>query len=79
MAESIVVNVNGRLEEYQILAVNSFNSTRKRMSTVARAPDGRVWLWVKGADNETGTKGIGKVSISLKRDRLYSIRVYDDI
>lgn len=79
MAESIVVNVNGRLEEYQILAVNSFNSTRKRMSTVARAPDGRVWLWVKGADNETRTKGLGKVSISLKRDRLYSIRVYDYI
>ncbi|CAK9018579.1 unnamed protein product [Durusdinium trenchii] len=36
---------------YAVLAVNSFNSTRKRMSTVARAPDGRLWLWVKGADN----------------------------
>lgn len=50
-AESIVVNVHGQNQVYQILAVNSFNSTRKRMSTVARAPDGRVWLWVKGADN----------------------------
>eukprot|EP00438_Fugacium_kawagutii_P035118 Skav218758 [mRNA] locus=scaffold1372:94796:116532:- [translate_table: standard] len=50
-AESIILNVQGQNQTYQILAVNSFNSTRKRMSTVARAPDGRVWLWVKGADN----------------------------
>ena len=83
MADSIVVNVNGRLEEYQILAVNSFNSTRKRMSTVARAPDGRVWLWVKGADNETRTEGsdLGKWAF-LWRETIYSkicIRVYDAI
>lgn len=50
-ADSIILNVQGQNQTYQILAVNSFNSTRKRMSTVARAPDGRVWLWVKGADN----------------------------
>ena len=56
-AESIVLSVHGQNQAYQILAVNSFNSTRKRMSTVARAPDGRVWLWVKGADNETWMKG----------------------
>ena len=38
-------------EEYQVLNVNEFNSTRKRMSVALRCPDGRVRLFVKGADN----------------------------
>ncbi|KAI8638204.1 hypothetical protein BD408DRAFT_423376 [Parasitella parasitica] len=37
-------------EEYQILNVCEFNSTRKRMSVVLRGPDGRVKLYCKGAD-----------------------------
>ena len=31
--------------------VNKFNSTRKRMSVVARGPDGVIELLCKGADN----------------------------
>ena len=37
-------------EEYQILNVCEFNSTRKRMSVVLRGPDGRIKLYCKGAD-----------------------------
>lgn len=34
----------------QILAVLEFNSDRKRMSIIARCPDGRIRLFCKGAD-----------------------------
>jgi phospholipid-transporting ATPase len=40
----------GIAEEYQILNVCEFNSTRKRMSVVLRGPDGRIKLYCKGAD-----------------------------
>lgn len=44
------MTVNGQDEEWEILNVCEFNSTRKRMSTVVRAPDGRIKLFTKGAD-----------------------------
>jgi phospholipid-translocating P-type ATPase (flippase) len=37
--------------KYECLAINAFNSTRKRSSMVVRTPSGRVLLLVKGADN----------------------------
>ncbi|KAL8962870.1 MAG: hypothetical protein Q9193_000794 [Seirophora villosa] len=36
--------------EYELLAVCEFNSTRKRMSTIYRCPDGKVRCYCKGAD-----------------------------
>lgn len=36
---------------YEILDVIEFSSKRKRMSTVLRCPDGRIWLVSKGADS----------------------------
>lgn len=44
------VDVLGTTREYEILNVCEFNSTRKRMSTVVRAPDGTIKLFCKGAD-----------------------------
>ena len=44
------VNIHGRTVEYEILNVCEFNSTRKRMSTIVRAPDGKIKLLCKGAD-----------------------------
>lgn len=41
----------GTEEEYQILNVCEFNSTRKRMSVVLRGPDGKIKLYCKGADS----------------------------
>lgn len=48
--KSVFVNVLGVSQEYQILNVCEFNSTRKRMSTVVRCPDGKIKLYCKGAD-----------------------------
>ena len=44
------VNVHGASLEYEILNVCEFNSTRKRMSTVVRTPNGQIKLYCKGAD-----------------------------
>ncbi|TFY56442.1 hypothetical protein EVJ58_g7642 [Rhodofomes roseus] len=48
--KSVFVNIQGTSYEYQILNICEFNSTRKRMSTVVRGPDGRIKLFCKGAD-----------------------------
>lgn len=48
--QSVIVNINGENKEYMIMNVNEFNSTRKRMSAVVKHPDGRIVLYIKGAD-----------------------------
>ncbi|CCG80792.2 putative Phospholipid-transporting ATPase, partial [Taphrina deformans PYCC 5710] len=48
--KSVSVLVDGQEQEYQLLNICEFNSTRKRMSTIFRCPDGRVRLYCKGAD-----------------------------
>ena len=40
-----------RVDTYEVLAVIDFTSSRKRMLTVLRFPDGRVAVFCKGADN----------------------------
>lgn len=47
---SVIISANGEDQEYELLAVCEFNSTRKRMSTIFRCPDGKVRLFCKGAD-----------------------------
>ncbi|RLN90927.1 hypothetical protein BBJ28_00008727 [Nothophytophthora sp. Chile5] len=50
---AVAIRVPGRREEvvYELLEMIDFTSTRKRMSVVVRAPDGRVLLLTKGADS----------------------------
>lgn len=48
--KSVFVNIQGRSQEIEILNVCEFNSTRKRMSTVIRMPDGKIKIYTKGAD-----------------------------
>ncbi|KAI0820969.1 calcium transporting ATPase [Irpex lacteus] len=48
--KSVFVNIMGAEYEYEILNVCEFNSTRKRMSTIVRAPDGKLRIFCKGAD-----------------------------
>lgn len=48
--KSVFIDVEGRSQEFEILNVCEFNSTRKRMSTVVRCPDGHIKLFTKGAD-----------------------------
>ncbi|MCJ1336669.1 hypothetical protein MMC09_001947 [Bachmanniomyces sp. S44760] len=49
--DSIILNVLGKEQEYEVLSVLEFNSSRKRMSTVIRMPNGRIVLFCKGADS----------------------------
>lgn len=47
---AVFIEVDGQEREYELLAVCEFNSTRKRMSTIYRCPDGKIRVYCKGAD-----------------------------
>lgn len=47
---SVIIEAHGKELEYELLAVCEFNSTRKRMSTIYRCPDGKIRCYCKGAD-----------------------------
>lgn len=49
--EGIIINIQGKEQEFTILNTLEFNSTRKRMSAIMRMPDGRIVLFCKGADS----------------------------
>ncbi|GBF61555.1 phospholipid-transporting ATPase [Trichophyton mentagrophytes] len=44
------ISARGEEQEFELLAVCEFNSTRKRMSTIFRCPDGKIRIYCKGAD-----------------------------
>lgn len=48
---SITVNVEGQDLDFELLNILEFTSDRKRMSVICRCPDGRIRLYVKGADD----------------------------
>jgi phospholipid-translocating ATPase len=48
---SIIVDLRGQRAEVPVLVNLEFSSARKRSSVVARLPDGRLMLYVKGADD----------------------------
>ena len=50
-SDGINLNVMGEERHYPILNTIEFNSTRKRMSSIVRMPDGRIVLFCKGADS----------------------------
>ncbi|KAK5671092.1 hypothetical protein BDV3_004761 [Batrachochytrium dendrobatidis] len=47
---SVSYKHNGQDYEWEILQINEFNSTRKRMSALVRSPEGKIKLYIKGAD-----------------------------
>ncbi|KAL1605265.1 aminophospholipid translocase [Paraconiothyrium brasiliense] len=47
---SVTILVDAHEREYELLAVCEFNSTRKRMSTIFRTPEGKIVCFTKGAD-----------------------------
>ncbi|XP_047127134.1 phospholipid-transporting ATPase IB isoform X1 [Hydra vulgaris] len=47
---SVIININGIEEVYEILNVLEFTSTRKRMSVIVRTPDNKIKIFCKGAD-----------------------------
>ena len=50
-SNTITFRILGELVSYEILNVLEFTSERQRMSVIARAPDGTVRLYMKGADS----------------------------
>ncbi|OTA54635.1 phospholipid-translocating P-type ATPase [Hypoxylon sp. EC38] len=50
-SEGIKLNVMGEERHYPILNTIEFNSSRKRMSSIVKMPDGRIILFCKGADS----------------------------
>ncbi|KAJ3217909.1 hypothetical protein HDU67_007060 [Dinochytrium kinnereticum] len=48
--KSVAITHDGVEEEYEVLNICEFNSTRKRMSSIVRCPDGKIRLYIKGAD-----------------------------
>ena len=49
--DMIHLNVLGEDRQYPILNTIEFNSSRKRMSSIIKMPDGRIILFCKGADS----------------------------
>ncbi|EEB06884.2 P-type ATPase [Schizosaccharomyces japonicus yFS275] len=47
---SLSVKVQGVEQNFELLNICEFNSTRKRMSVVFRCPDNKIRLYIKGAD-----------------------------
>ncbi|CAK7272517.1 aminophospholipid translocase [Sporothrix epigloea] len=47
---TVIIEANGVEQQYELLAVCEFNSTRKRMSSIYRCPDGKIRCYCKGAD-----------------------------
>lgn len=47
----LILEADGRREEYIILDELEFNSSRKRMSMIFKTPDNRIFLYCKGADS----------------------------
>lgn len=52
----------GTMERYEILNVLEFTSTRKRMSVIVRAPDGKIRLYCKGADSVIYERLVGNAT-----------------
>lgn len=73
--KSVSVAVDGETQEYQLLNICEFNSTRKRMSTIFRCPDGKVRLYCKGADTvilERLTQGTPNIERTLQHLEEYA-------
>ncbi|KAF8176378.1 hypothetical protein K438DRAFT_1770578 [Mycena galopus ATCC 62051] len=49
--EMAEIQVLGETERWTLLRVLEFNSTRKRMSTIYRSPEGKLVMYCKGADS----------------------------
>ncbi|KAJ7526169.1 hypothetical protein O6H91_17G086000 [Diphasiastrum complanatum] len=47
---SIVIDILGDIQRFEVLGVHEFDSVRKRMSVVVECPDKSIKLLVKGAD-----------------------------
>lgn len=51
-AQSIQIEIEGRVEDYDVLAINEFTSERKLMSLIVRSKaTGQLFVFAKGAES----------------------------
>eukprot|EP00951_Prasinocladus_malaysianus_P037995 scaffold412667_cov52-Prasinocladus_malaysianus.AAC.1 len=50
-ASNIYLDLQGETIQFEVLNVLEFSSDRRRMSVIARAPDGTIKLFVKGLED----------------------------
>ncbi|KAI9355344.1 hypothetical protein DFJ73DRAFT_825210 [Zopfochytrium polystomum] len=71
--KSVSITHHDKEEEYEVLNICEFNSTRKRMSSLVRTPEGKIKLYIKGADTviferlaKEGNEFIDSTSVHLE-------------
>jgi phospholipid-transporting ATPase len=71
----VTITIDDQSYDYELLAVCEFNSTRKRMSTIFRCPDGKIRIYCKGADTvilERLTKNNPSLDVTLQHLEEYA-------
>ncbi|KAI1292635.1 Phospholipid-transporting ATPase IB [Halotydeus destructor] len=74
----VFISALGEEEKYEILNVLEFTSDRKRMSVVIRSPDGKIKIYVKGADtviNERLADNLRAAILEKTMDHLEEFRL----
>lgn len=74
--DTIDIEVMGQPERYTLLKTIEFSSTRKRMSVIVRAPDGRIILYCKGADSVVYERLSADVDPELKEKTTKDIDMF---
>ncbi|SNX85013.1 related to DNF2 - Non-essential P-type ATPase [Melanopsichium pennsylvanicum] len=75
-SNTVDIEVLGQPEQYMPLKVLEFNSTRKRMSTIVREPDGRILMITKGADSVIYQRLRADHSEDLKQSTFHDLEAF---
>lgn len=75
-SHGVSVSVQGVRREYEVLNTLEFNSTRKRMSAIIRMPDGRIFLFCKGADSIIYSRLRKGIQAELRRGTAEHLEVF---
>lgn len=71
LRKSVILDVYGQRREYEWLYTIPFTSARKRMSCIIKAPDGKIMVITKGADNAIYERLVPGASSLLKKTALH--------
>lgn len=71
LRKTVVLDVYGQRREYESLYTIPFTSARKRMTSILRAPDGKILVITKGADNVIYERLVPGASSLLKKTALH--------
>ena len=74
--DGIIVNILGREQEFTVLNTLEFNSSRKRMSSIIRMPDGKIMLFCKGADSIIYSRLRGGEQHQLRKSTAEHLEMY---